>query len=54
MSEYRVAEKKFEFDTYHYGIRFSTLNSNNKAVINKYSREKLQKLKAVSNNSNRN
>ena len=40
----RVVEKKFEFDTCHYGIRFSTLNSNDKAAIEKYSKEKLLKL----------
>ncbi|MDH5769099.1 MAG: response regulator [Nitrospirota bacterium] len=49
----RVVEKRFEFDTYHYGIRFSNLNSNDKAAIEKYSREKLRRLKAASNNSNR-
>ncbi|MDH5203419.1 MAG: response regulator, partial [Nitrospirota bacterium] len=44
----RVVEKRFEFDTYHYGIRFSNLNSNDKAAIEKYSREKLRRLKAAS------
>ena len=47
----RVVEKKFEFDTYHYGIRFLTLHHKDKAAIEKYTREKLRRLKSVSNGS---
>ncbi len=48
----RVIEKKFELDTFHYGIRFSNLNSSDKAAIEKYTGEKFRRLKAISNNSN--
>jgi DNA-binding response OmpR family regulator len=43
----RVIEKKAEFDTYHYGIKFSDLNSNDKSAIEMYTKEKLLRSKAA-------
>jgi response regulator RpfG family c-di-GMP phosphodiesterase len=43
----RVVEKETEFDTYYYGIRFSTLNSNDKSAIETYTEEKLRRLKVL-------
>jgi c-di-GMP-binding flagellar brake protein YcgR len=43
----RIVEKKAEFDTYHYGIKFSDLNSNDKSAIEMYTKEKLWRLKTA-------
>jgi len=41
----RVVSKKTEFDTHHYGIKFSALKSRDKAEIEKYTKEELRRLK---------
>lgn len=48
----RVIEKENELDTYHYGIRFSNLNSSDKAAIETYTKEKWLRLKAAFDISN--
>ena len=41
----RVVKKKTEFDTHHYGIKFSNLKSTDKSEIEKYTKEELRRLK---------
>ncbi len=41
----RVVKKKTEFDTHHYGIKFSNLKSKDKSAIEKYTKEELRRLK---------
>jgi len=41
----RIVSKKTEFDTHHYGTKFSNLKSKDKAEIEKYTKEELRRLK---------
>ena len=41
----RVVRKKTEFDTHHYGIRFSNLKGKDKSEIETYTKEELRRLK---------
>jgi response regulator RpfG family c-di-GMP phosphodiesterase len=41
----RVVRKKTEFDTHHYGTKFSNLKSKDKSEIEKYTKEELRRLK---------
>jgi response regulator RpfG family c-di-GMP phosphodiesterase len=41
----RVVTKKTEFDTHHYGIKFSNLKSEDKSEIETYTKEELRRLK---------
>jgi len=41
----RVVKKKTEFDTHHYGIKFSNLKSEDKSEIETYTKEELKRLK---------
>ena len=41
----RVVKKKTEFDTHHYGIKFSNLKSKDKSEIESYTKEELRRLK---------
>jgi response regulator RpfG family c-di-GMP phosphodiesterase len=41
----RVIRKKTEFDTHHYGTKFSSLKSKDKVEIEKYTKEELRRLK---------
>ncbi len=41
----RVVRKKTEFDTHHYGIKFSNLKSKDKSQIETYTKEELRRLK---------
>jgi len=45
----RVVGKKTEFDTHHYGTRFSNLKSRDKSEIEKYTKEELRRLKIAFN-----
>jgi response regulator RpfG family c-di-GMP phosphodiesterase len=41
----RVVKKKTEYDTHHYGIKFSNLKSEDKSEIETYTKEELKRLK---------
>lgn len=41
----RIVKKKTEFDTHHYGIKFSNLKSTDQSEIEKYTKEELRRLK---------
>jgi response regulator RpfG family c-di-GMP phosphodiesterase len=41
----RIVKKKTEFDTHHYGIKFSKLKSKDKSEIETYTKEELRRLK---------
>ncbi|OGW38389.1 MAG: hypothetical protein A2Y97_08105 [Nitrospirae bacterium RBG_13_39_12] len=48
----RVIEKKIEFDTYYYGIKFSDIKISEKSAIETYIKEKLRRLKNTYDISN--
>ena len=43
----RVVKKKSEFDTHHYGIKFSNLKSKDRAEIETYTKEEMRRLKVA-------